>query len=114
PLANRFVISQFAFKYSGQGQPVGPFYECIGVTKTADPTGAWYRYSFLISQTEMNDYPKLGVWSDGYYMTINQYDTAGNWGGVGVAAFDREAMVAGQGASMVYLDGPSPDLMGLL
>jgi hypothetical protein len=46
----------------------GPFYQCIAISQSADPTGPWYRYAFLISNTKMNDYPKFGVWPDGYYV----------------------------------------------
>ena len=49
----------------------GPFYECIAVSATSDPLGAYYRYQF--SFDKLNDYPKMGVWPDGYYMTMNQY-----------------------------------------
>jgi hypothetical protein len=108
PIADRFLMTQFAFRYGGAPDyaPVGPYYECIAVTRTGDPRGAWYRYAFVISQTKMDDYPKLGVWPDGYYMTVNQFLSNGSWGGVGVVAFDRSSMLAGRPASMVYLDTP--------
>ncbi|OYW04313.1 MAG: hypothetical protein B7X11_03100, partial [Acidobacteria bacterium 37-65-4] len=41
-IANRFVVSQFALP----NYPSAPFYECIAVSATADPMGAWYRYSY--------------------------------------------------------------------
>src|SRR5206468_1584708 len=65
--------------------------------------------------TVMPDYPKLGVWPDGYYMTVNQFDPATwAWKGVGVAVFDRAAMLAGDAASMQYLSAPAPNSPGLL
>ncbi len=67
-LANRWVMTQFALGFPNN------FHECIAVSQTADPTGAWYRYDFQTSTTKMNDYPHLGVWPDGYYMSINQFD----------------------------------------
>ena len=112
--ADRFVLSEFAFRYGFDSQPHGPFYECIAVTKTSDPTAGWYRYAFLISDTKLDDYPKLGVWPDGYYMTMNQFLEDGTWGGIGVAVFDRTAMLAGQNASMVYLDTPTSSTTGML
>ena len=39
-----------------------------------DPTGAFYRYAFLESNTIFGDYPKMGVWPDGYYMSTNEFD----------------------------------------
>lgn len=98
-LANRWVMTQFALGFPDN------FHQCIAVSATADPTGAWYLYDFQTSTTMMNDYPHFGVWSDGYYMTVNQFDGATfAWGGAGVAAFDRTAMLAGLPATMQYID----------
>ena len=90
-LANRWLISQFALP----NYPSGPFYQYIAISQTPDPTGAWYRYAFKVSDTKMNDYPKLGVWPDGYYMSVNQFNSAGRWAGAGVFVFDRAKMLAG-------------------
>ena len=68
--ADRFLVSQFALP----NYPSGPFYECIAVSQTGDPTASWYRYAFLVSNTKMDDYPKLAVWPDGYYMSVNQFN----------------------------------------
>jgi hypothetical protein len=98
-LANRWVMTQFALGFPDD------FHQCIAVSASADPTGAWYLYDFQTSTTMMNDYPHFGVWSDGYYMTVNQFDGATfDWGGAGVAAFDRTAMLAGLPATMQYID----------
>jgi len=115
-LANRWVMTQFALP----SFPFGPFYQCIAVSQTSDPTLSWYRYEFLISQQKLNDYPKFGVWGDGYYMSTNQYRCQVNgrcsWAGAGVAAFERDAMLAGAAARMVYFDLESvdPNLGGML
>lgn len=99
--ADRWVISQFALP----NYPRGPFYECIAVSQTPDPTGSYYRYEFKISDNKLNDYPKFGVWPDGYYMAVNQfYMPFGIWAGQGVVAFERDKMLAGQAARMVYFD----------
>ena len=63
-LADRWVISQFA-KPAGATQPQD---ECIAVSQTDDATGAWYRYDFHLT-FRFSDYPKFGVWPDGYYMS---------------------------------------------
>ncbi len=89
-LADRWLISQFALPH----YPNGPFYQYIAISQTGDPTGSWYRYAFKVSDTLMNDYPKLGVWPDGYYMSVNEFGTSG-WAGVGVYVFDRTKMLAG-------------------
>jgi hypothetical protein len=115
-MANRWVMSQFALP----NYPFGPFYQCIAVSQTSDPTLSWYRYEFLISQQKLNDYPKLGVWGDGYYMSVNQFRCLVNgscsWAGAGVVAFERDAMLTGAPARMVYFDLESvdPNLGGML
>lgn len=99
--ADRWLVSQFALP----NYPYGPFYECIAISQTGDPMGSWYLYQY--SFPVMNDYPKFGVWHDGYYMAINQFTpwTSPAWAGQGVAVFDKAAMQAGDPlARMIYID----------
>src|SRR6185436_9963944 len=113
--AGRFIISQFALP----NYPSGPFYQCIAVSTSSNPLLSWNRYAFLISNTKMNDYPKLGVWPDGYYMAVNQFaQNTLNWGGAGVVAFERARIVdPSQGVPrMIYFDlfSVDPNLGGML
>jgi hypothetical protein len=62
--AHRWVMTQFAV-------PTGNYTECVAVSQTADATGAWNRYAF--SYGAFNDYPKLSVWPDAYYITYNMF-----------------------------------------
>ena len=105
-------MSQFALP----NYPSGPYYQCIAVSVSGDPTGSWYRYQFKVSDTKMNDYPKFGVWPDAYYMTVNQFTGGASWGGQGVAAFERARMLNGEPARMVYYDlyPVDPNLGGML
>jgi hypothetical protein len=98
-LANRWFISQFALPGEASG-----YHQCIAVSQTADPTGAWHRYDFMVSATKMNDYPHFGVWPDAYYMSVNQFTNGTTWGGAGVFAFDRARMLNGQSASFIAFD----------
>lgn len=111
--ADRWLISQFALNYGGQG-----FHQCIAISTTGDPTGTWHRYDYFMSSNIMNDYPKFGVWPDGYYMSINQFNAASSYAfaGQGVVAFEREKMLAGQAAAMQYIDASTlgAGLMGML
>ncbi len=110
-LADRWLMSQFALNFPND------FHQCIAISQTGDPTGAWYRYDFLISNTKMNDYPKFGVWPDGYYMSVNQFDgNTSAWAGAGAIVFERDQMLAGLPAQMIYFDlfGVDPNLGGML
>lgn len=114
-LADRWLMSQFALP----NFPRGPFYQCVAVSQTPDPTGAWHRYAFTISDTKLNDYPKFGVWSDGYYMSVNQFKcnpVRCSWAGEGVVAFERDQMLDGESARMVYFNlyNVDPNLGGML
>ena len=107
-LADRWMLSQFALP----AYPSGPFYQCIAVSQSGNPLGAYHRYEFKISDTKLNDYPKLGVWHDGYYMAVNQY-TCWLWctyAGQGVVSFERDRMLNGQSARMIYFDLAAVDL----
>ncbi len=97
--ANRFIVTQLAYPQLELGS--GGFHECIAVSQTGDPTGAWYRYDFLFSNTTLNDYPKFGVWPDAYYQANNDFLNGATFTGVTVTAYDRAQMLAGQQASMV-------------
>ncbi len=105
-LADRWLMSQFALP----SYPNGPFYQCVAVSMTGDPTGAWYRYAFAWPGNKMNDYPKFGVWPDGYYMTVNQFASGSTaWAGAGVAVLSRTSMLSGLPATMIYFDLSSVD-----
>jgi hypothetical protein len=110
-LANRWMVSQFALPGGASG-----YHQCIAVSVTPDPTGAWHRYDFLWSSTKMNDYPHFGVWPDGYYMSVNQFNNGVSWGGQGVAVFERDAMLWGLPARMIKFDkyADDPNLGGML
>jgi len=109
-MADRWVMSQLAVPNNFFGILLfGPFYECIAVSATPDPLGAYYRYQY--SFDKLNDYPKLAVWPDGYYMSINQYTALSlQYAGQGVVAFDRAKMLAGQPAAAIYYDLASTDM----
>ncbi len=106
--ADRWVISQFVLPNVDAGR--GPFYQYVAVSTSPDPMGSWYRYWFKWSDTMMNDYPKMGVWPDGYYITFNQFDYAsqGNYAGAGVVVLNRDALLSG--ASEGQVDGIRWDL----
>ena len=88
-IADRWIFSQFSLP----NYPNGPYFQMIAISQTPDPTGTWFRYQY--SFTEMPDYPKFGIWPDGYYMGSNRFSNASNFAGIGADAFDRTAMLTG-------------------
>ncbi|MFW5705603.1 MAG: GEVED domain-containing protein, partial [Bacteroidota bacterium] len=99
--ADRWMASQFAINTSD-----GTQWELVAISATGDPTGSWYRYAFQFDY--MPDYPKLGIWPDGYYISVNQFQKVGGsyyWKGAGAAVMNRDKMLAGDPtAEMVFFD----------
>ncbi len=93
--ADRWFASQFSIP-NGTG---GPNYILVAISQTGDPTGSWYRYGFEFPN--FPDYPKYGVWPDGYYVSANRF---GGSGGTSNAAFERSKMLIGAPAQMVIFN----------
>jgi Carboxypeptidase regulatory-like domain len=101
PLADRWILSQFAFT----GLTTPPYHECIAVSKNGDPTGSYYLYDFVTVGNEFPDYPKLGVWPDGYYMMVHQFTLGGPFNGTGAYSFNRAKMLVGDPtANFIYFN----------
>ncbi len=112
-LAGRWVVSQFSVPGGSAG-----YWQCIAVSTTSDATGTWNRYAF--QYTQFNDFPKLAVWPDAYYVSYNMFTNT--FQGSTVCAIDRAKMLAGLPATQqciklasTYgstlpsdLDGPPP------
>ncbi|MEK6304175.1 MAG: C25 family cysteine peptidase [Acidobacteriota bacterium] len=71
---NRFIVADFSWTSLQNG----PYYECIAVSKTSNPvTGGWWLYGVRADDAAhpwLPDYPKMGIWPDGLYMTANMFD----------------------------------------
>jgi uncharacterized repeat protein (TIGR01451 family) len=95
--ADRWLVSRFARQ--NNTSPLN-WYQCFAISQTSDPTGKYYRYAFLIDTEEFNDYPKFGIWPDGYYMTADRdkiFPGTGNF----VGAFERAQMLQGLPAQAI-------------
>lgn len=100
PLADRWLLSQYCNNFP-------PFRQMIAVSKTADPTGAYHVYEFVMPNIRLNDLAKFGVWPDAYYMSTEEFHGA-DFAGTGMFAFDRAKMLAGDPtASYIYFNRPS-------
>jgi uncharacterized repeat protein (TIGR01451 family) len=90
-LADRWVFTQFVVRNQ-------PFLQCVAVSTTSDATGSYNRYSF--QYPNFDDYPKLGVWPDAYYITFNMFGST-TFLGADACAFDRNAMLNGNAATQI-------------
>jgi len=113
-LAHRWFASQSAY----QSLVNGPYYQCVAVSRTSDPTGEWCAYQFLSHTTKFTDYSKFGIWpaQHAYVMSSPQYLRAASFAGIGVWAFERDQILACQPARVVYQDMTSiaPNLPRML
>jgi len=91
-LANRWILTQFSVSTT-------PYLQCVAVSTTSDATGTYNRYAFSYGNTQFPDYPKLGVWPDGYYISYNIFNNGSTFAGSKVCAFDRAKMLNGQAAT---------------
>jgi hypothetical protein len=89
-LADRWVLTQFAV--SGT-----PYTQCVAVSTGPDPTGTYHRYAFSYDRS-FNDYPKMGVWPDAYYISYNMFRNGRSFTGNTVCAFERDKMLTGASA----------------
>jgi hypothetical protein len=100
-LANRWVLSQFAYSLPR----TGPYYECIAVSTSGDPTGSYCAYSFQVSANVWNDYGKIALWPDAYYFSFSGVPNSGTPEQEPVAwAVDRQQLLACNPAQAVYFD----------
>ncbi len=91
-IANRWVLTQFSVS-------TVPYLQCVAVSTTSDATGSYNRYAFSYGNTQFPDYPKLGVWPDGYYITYNIFNNGTTFAGSKLCALDRARMLTGAAAT---------------
>ena len=123
--ADRWILTQFTTR-GLPPDPPNPFYNCVAVSVTGDPTGAYYRYAFT-TDDRFPDYPKYGVWPDASgghggganhgSVTITSREFADQGEGaesIGIYALNRSQLMAGDPNTQVIefqLTGP-PNLVG--
>ena len=97
--SDRWLLSQFTTR--GLDDPNLPFYNCVAISQTGDPTGAYYRYAFITQPDTVDggfffpDYPKYGVWKDSYIMTTRDFGLINQYG-ISVYALEKNKMINGQ------------------
>ncbi len=96
-MADRYIVADFAWTDFQNG----PYYECIAVSQTGNPvTGGWWLYAVRSDDAGhpwLPDYPKMGIWPDGLYMTANMFDCTSGcpYREVRAYAFNRSDLESG-------------------
>ncbi len=92
-IADRWMLTQFT--------SFGPtYFNCVAVSQTGDPTGAWYRWA-VSTGPNFPDYPKYGVWPDAYYISTREFAGGSTFVGVGAYALKRADLISGNPALQV-------------
>src|SRR6266480_2364438 len=116
-LEDRWLLSQFTT--SGLDDPTKPFWNCVAVSTTGDPTGTYYRYAFETTSDDLfyfPDYPKYGLWRNSYILTTREFGPTVEYG-IGVYALERDKMLEGDPnarAVKFFLDGDAPGMLPLV
>ena len=105
--ANRWILTQFSVTTT-------PYLQCVAVSTTSDATGTYNRYAYSYGTTQFNDYPKLSVWPDGYYISYNIFNGGTTFAGSKVCALDRASMLIGGKATQLCFQLPTSFGGGLL
>ena len=100
--ADRYLISQFSDT---------PESFLIAVSRGSDPVNdGWYTYRFSTNRV-LPDYPKISVWSDGYYITTNKNSNTADQSQV-IYVLERDQMLQGETAQVVSFPLPGIETNG--
>jgi hypothetical protein len=96
--ADRWVMSQLAIS----GGPFGPNAQCFAISTTSDPGGTYARYAYNFG-SDLNDYPKIGVWPvtytgsprGAYFASYNIFQFGISFSGPRPCAYNRDKMLSG-------------------
>ncbi len=115
PIGDHWFVADFAFTGSGSKPP---YYECIAVSRTGDPVnGGWWFYAVRADDAShpwFPDYPKMGIWPDGLYMTANMFQGASTYREVRGWAFNRTDLESGAPLRSVVVDTNTATYFSLL
>jgi hypothetical protein len=94
---DRWILTQFTTR--GLSDPTLPFYNCVAVSQTGDPTGTYFRYAFITSAPGSTtfffpDYPKYSVWTNSYVLTSRDFGPTTEYG-ISVYALEKSKMIIG-------------------
>ncbi len=93
-LAGRWIFTQFSVS-------TRPYLQCFAVSLSSDATGPYFRFAYSFGNTDFPDYPKLGVWPDGYYLSFNIFRNGFFFSGPRACAVDRLAALSSSPPTML-------------
>jgi hypothetical protein len=91
-VADRWIVGEVAIPLLPP--LIGQFAQCFAVSTTPDPTGPYFQWAYGFGTT-VPDYPKIGVWPDGYYVTWNIFENGATFTGAEACAWNRGDLLGG-------------------
>jgi hypothetical protein len=75
---DRWIITDFAYLPAAGGGATNPpgVFQCFAVSQSGDPVAGGWNYYSINTAGGLGDYPKLGIWRDGLYMSANIFNYA--------------------------------------
>jgi hypothetical protein len=89
---DRWIFTQFSISTK-------PYLQCFAISTGSDPQGPYFRFAINFGNSNFPDYPKMGIWPTGYFMSFNIFK--GSFLGPKICAIDRAAAVAGSAPTVV-------------
>jgi hypothetical protein len=106
-VADRWVVGEVAIP--GFPGLIGQFAQCLAVSTTNDPAGSYNMWAYGFGNN-VNDYPKIGLWPDAYYITWNIFNnSSGNFLYAEACGWNRADAIKGASApGLVCFHFPVP------
>ncbi|MFI5396594.1 MAG: hypothetical protein ACHQ9S_13755 [Candidatus Binatia bacterium] len=117
--ADRWLLSASANNIGANTYTL-PDHQCLAVSKTNNPLGAWWTYDYTLPAGLMADYEKIVAWpgANAYVLSNKEYTKNGSspalypFAGVGLFAFQRDKLLAGDPtATMIYVNYTDPAVL---
>lgn len=86
-LYDKFADRWFIQQFQQTGNKI-----LLAISTSPDPTGTYYKFTFVPNASDFPDYPKFSIWSDGYYMTANSTTQR-------AIIFERSKMILGDASA---------------
>ena len=91
---DRWVYTQFSVSNK-------PYLQCFAVSAVGDPGTISVRWAYSFGNKDFPDYPKMGVWPSGYFLSFNIFKNGFSFSGPLACAVDSATAIAGGSPKMI-------------
>jgi hypothetical protein len=91
---SRWVYTQFSVSNK-------PYLQCFAVSVPGDPGTIAARWAYSFGNKDFPDYPKMGIWPSGYFLSFNIFRNGFSFSGPRACAVDSATAIAGGSPKMI-------------